>query len=119
MTRLAAVAVLGVLLAGCADDGLLGPGDVAELALAPHTNWIEPGTDLTLAAVATDPTGAEVPNPPLAWRSSSPAVASVDQSGTVTGLAPGTTRIEASSGRVRSEVVVTVLPASSPVRSWS
>ncbi|WP_027893794.1 Ig-like domain-containing protein [Calidithermus chliarophilus] len=55
---------------------------------------LEVGENVTATAVATDASGSEVPAT-FTWTSSNPAVATVDGSGVVRGVAPGTAQIRA------------------------
>ena len=66
-------------------------------------NW-----DVTLTATARDDGGAVMTNVPVAWASSDATVAVVSPNGVVTGKAPGTAQITASSGASSGSVTVTV-----------
>lgn len=66
------------------------------------------GDTFRIGAAVLDTEGKTVPGAPLAFTSDRPEIASVDSSGLVTPLAPGTARITAWSGRFASTVDVHV-----------
>lgn len=71
---------------------------------------LESGDTLQLAAAVVDGKGTVVPGRPITWSNSNPTVATVDDSGRVVALAPGTTQISAASGGQTSAIAVTVAP---------
>jgi hypothetical protein len=71
-------------------------------ARSPHALY--PGTRLALAAVVVNRGGTTRPNAEVVWRSSDPAVASVDAFGNVRAHAVGRVTITASSGGVDGSV---------------
>lgn len=81
---------------------------VAALTLAPSSTTLAVGGTLQLTASATDAGGAPIANPGLTWSSSAVAVASVNGSGLVTGVAPGTTTITVMGGGVSAQRSLTV-----------
>jgi parallel beta-helix repeat protein len=102
-----------IAAAGCGED-LTDPmssqpseSAVAALAVSPAAGSGAVGTTLRFSATVTDSTGAAVRDPEIAWRSLSPGVASVDAAGLVRGVAPGTVRIIATSGRLSDTATVT------------
>lgn len=67
-------------------------------------------------AAVLNPIGFELPNRKVTWKSSKAAVATVDDTGLVTAVAPGTATITASSGAAVGTAVITVngAPPNSP-----
>ena len=66
-------------------------------------------TNHTLTLQALDSTGTAIPDADVTWTSSTQAVASVSQSGLVTGTAPGSTTITAQSGGATATYAITVV----------
>jgi hypothetical protein len=78
-----------------------GPGGVVELEIrSPDTSEVEVGETLQLTARALDSDGNPL-DVPITWLSSDPAL-TVDNTGLVTGVAPGTAQIQASVGSLTS-----------------
>ena len=96
-------------LAACSDDDITGPpAPVAaslDLADAPATLLMADTVRLTVSA--TDSTGAEI-TPSMTWASDDATVATVNQSGLVSGRAEGTTMIRVTAGLVADSVSITV-----------
>lgn len=94
--------------------------NVASVAVSPASVTISTGQTSQLSASAKDIAGVTIVGPPIAWSSSNPLVASVSQSGIVTGLTAGAADISATtegkSGIVRVTVatVATVACAAGP-----
>ncbi len=78
------------------------PGPPARIAVAPAAERLVVGQRVTLEARSYSEHGDERMDA-LTWRSSAPAVATVDPRGRVTAVAPGRATISASAGRVASE----------------
>ncbi len=105
------VIVLGAAMLYVACDGTKPPDPVAKISItSPIGEVMAVGYPVTLDAVATDTEGNAVTSPSYSWNSSNRAVATVDQNGTVTGVASGTATITASvdgvSGSLTMRVVV-------------
>ncbi len=83
--------------------------EVAEVDLQPAADTLVAGDTLRLGASATDANGYAVEGAAFAWASGDTAVARVDGSGLVTGIAPGRAALTAASGRVTGEAQLTVL----------
>jgi hypothetical protein len=66
------------------------------------------GASRTLAPVIRDARGAVVPGRRVSWRSESPAVATVSETGVVTGVTEGSARITATVGAATNAMVVNV-----------
>ncbi|MFZ2190300.1 MAG: hypothetical protein WAV48_05965, partial [Candidatus Magasanikiibacteriota bacterium] len=75
------------------------------------------GDTLQLSAVGLDQNGLDVnPQPILSWFSSMPSVATVDQSGFLTAVSPGTSIISVSNGSIITSASLTVsVPVVVPV----
>src|SRR6185436_17507862 len=73
------------------------------------------GTGITLAGVTRMSNGDPRTDVILKWTALNPAIADVDESGFVTGNAPGTATIEASAGSVKSTIKIDVIR--NPVRT--
>lgn len=85
---------------------------VATVTVSPASASLGVGDDLMLTAVTRDAAGNVLPGRSVAWASVDPAVARVSGSGLLTGVAPGTTTVTATSEGVQASVAVTVTTAS-------
>ena len=81
---------------------------VASVRLQPDQADIAVDATVQLSASALDGNGAAMPDRAIAWTTSNPGVASVNGSGLVTGVAPGTATITAASEGKSSNATVTV-----------
>ena len=88
------------------------------VTVAPATVSLAAGETARLTATVTDPSGAAVASPAVAWGSLNPVVASVDAAGLVTGLVAGTTTIVASVQGSAASATVTVAGASTAKTRW-
>ena len=86
----------------------VGPRPVASVALSPARGQIAVGATLQLSATARDERGETLTARTVSWASSTPSVASVSQSGVVTGVASGSATVTASSGAVTASATVVV-----------
>jgi hypothetical protein len=88
---------------------------VTDIRLTPEPGTLYVGTTVAHEARALHGDGTQRPDAPVAWRSSDPAVASVDDFGNVTGRATGTAVIYASFERGEASVTheVGTFPAAS------
>jgi len=68
---------------------------VASVTLAPLAPSLERGTTVALFVTAKDAAGNTLPNRPVSWTSSAPAVATVSSSGVVSGVGAGSATISA------------------------
>jgi hypothetical protein len=91
------------------DPGPPEPAPVAAVELAPHLAELTVGSTRLFEATTLDSAGAVLPDRPIAWGSSDPAVAVVDRDGLAMALAPGSTWITATSEGVTDSASVTVL----------
>ena len=82
---------------------------VNKVAVSPPAATVVEGDTLRLEAVATDANGHAVAGAEFVWASSDTAVATVDASGLVTGVASGDTEISATSSGVTGIAAVQVM----------
>jgi len=104
MSRLGSRLALICMLFGCSSERILEP--VAQFTLAPRNTLLQQGMVLQMKPLtATD-------GPPLSgalsWSTSASAVASVDATGLVTALTPGTSIVTATAGASHDSTLVTV-----------
>ncbi len=114
----ACLVAAAIATAGCGTNGFpgivvptdLGAGaQVASLTIAPDTvNVLAAGDVVQLTATALDADGAPLADAVIAWSSSDLSVATVSDSGVVTGVGQGSATITASSGGVAATALVTV-----------
>lgn len=96
--------------AGCGGGGGEAPPDppgaaLASITLSAPASSVGPGQTLVVSAVAKDAQGNVLAGQSLTWQSTKPSVAAVAD-GVVSGVAPGTAAISASSGSVTSNSIV-------------
>ena len=109
-------AALLLVLASCSgatEPGqLTDPPKVATIVLSPDLSAMLKGSTSTLTAVVLDSAGGEIRDR-LDWSTSAPAVASVSETGVVTGVGYGAVTITATIGRHHADarIVVTGAPA--------
>ncbi|HEX8394534.1 MAG TPA: Ig-like domain-containing protein [Longimicrobium sp.] len=112
MKRLILFPLAAALLAGCQSDGTGARDNVALVQLMPGDRTLAVGETLPLEVVVRLESG-DTPDSleDADFRSSAPGVATVDATGKVTGVAPGTAEITASlEGRTGSVLVRVALP---------
>jgi serine/threonine-protein kinase len=81
---------------------------VASLEVSPRRGTILVGATLRLSATPRDDAGTALGGRQVAWTSGNAAVARVSSGGIVTGVAPGSATITATSGSTAARVAVTV-----------
>ncbi|MDB4947955.1 MAG: Ig domain protein group 2 domain protein [Gemmatimonadetes bacterium] len=86
---------------------------VASVQVTPDSATVAVGGFVTLGVTVRDSSGNPVSRP-VAWSSTDSAVASVDAFGDVTGVAPGTAVVQATSEGSSGSAVVTVVPSTGP-----
>ena len=91
---------------------------VVSLSAIPASLFLQLGQEATVAVEARDSTGVLVANAVLTWRSDAPTVATVDASGRVRAVSPGSARITASSGTLATLTQVGVTAAAPGVQQW-
>ena len=101
-------ALLTLMVLGCSNL-TEGPGGVVELEIStPAAREVEVGETLQLTARALDRDGNPL-DVPITWLSSDPAL-TVDNTGLVTGVAPGEAQIQASVGSLSSgQILLTAI----------
>lgn len=110
--RLAAILVLVSSCGGAGDVVVpppppLPPNPVSIVTVAPDKAVLVPVQTVGLTAMLRDASGSPLSGRALAWASTSPVVASVDGSGIVTGTAPGTATITATSeGKAGTALII-------------
>ena len=82
---------------------------VATVEVSPSAETLAVGATVQLTAEAFDANGHAVAEAEFSWESSDIAIATVDASGLVTGLAEGTATITASSGSAQGTAAITVI----------
>lgn len=88
--------------------------NVRWLLVNPANASIAPGDSLAFSATAEDRSGVKLPNISLQWALTNSAVAKVDARGIVTGIAPGTTVLQATAGSVTTLATINIGAAGSP-----
>jgi uncharacterized protein YjdB len=84
------------------------PQAANRLTLTPATLQLSVGSGTTIAATALTRAGDPLRNAVVTWSSSAPSVATVDDAGFVTGVAPGSTKLTARSNAATATVDVQV-----------
>jgi hypothetical protein len=88
--------------------------DELSLEVVPATATVVVGADVQFTVIARNGSGQEIPAPPVTWTSLSNAIATIDETGTATGVAQGQTNITASAGQATSgSAVLTVTESGS------
>jgi hypothetical protein len=83
-------------------------GIVASINIAPPNAAVDSGATVQLSAAAIDFHSQIIQNAVVAWSSAPASIASVNSAGLVTGVAPGTAVVTASSGGVFAADTITV-----------
>jgi hypothetical protein len=96
---------------------IVKPPSVARIDIEPVTTPFAVGAGVKLAAVPRTSNGDPRADAEIDWTSDSPAVATIDAAGLVTGMAPGKAHLIARSGPATANIAVTVV--ANPVRSLS
>ena len=90
---------------------------VASVEVSPSAETIGVGGTLQLTAEGVDANGHPVAGAEFSWESSDAAIATVDASGLMTGVAEGVATITASSGSASGAATITVVNVTGPVVS--
>lgn len=84
---------------------------IASVGVSPTTASIKVGAQQQFTATATDISGNPVTGAVFTWQNSSSAIATINSTGLVTGVSPGTVMITATTGGITSPVAtLTVTP---------
>ena len=106
-----AVAVACLFAAASCDTPLETSADgVDRIVLTPTTASVQAGGTVTLTALVLDADGNAMRDRRVVWASENASIATVSQSGVVTGVAAGTVQIAASSGGKSASAAITVTP---------
>jgi Bacterial Ig-like domain (group 2) len=115
LRSLAAKAALASLLAwglpSCSSGtDTADPSVVLYVVVNATTNFVEVGQTLQLIATGYNGNNVVVGGVNFTWYTSDGSIAGVDQSGVVTGVAPGRTTITATGGGTQGQFVLPVVP---------
>lgn len=99
--------MLGISCGGDGDAGV-GPAPVATVEISPPEATIAPTSTVQLNATPKDAAGTTLTDRSVAWSTSDPAVATVSETGLVTGVAEGQAVITAASESKSATAAVTV-----------
>ncbi len=97
-----------VLLGGSCKSDSSSPVSVASVTLLPGTNNVNVGSTITLAAQALDAKGNVLTGRPFTYTSSDTNMATISASGVVTGIAPGSVAITATSDTKSAQATVVI-----------
>lgn len=114
---LSPVLVIAALTSACGGDGggaIQDPEPVTSITVAAPATTIPVAQTVQLTATAKDRAGAVVEGTTFAWTTSDASVASVSQSGLVTGTAEGQVEIRATNEAVTGTIAITVAAATPP-----
>ena len=105
--------LLAVLIASlsCSDESAIGPGGVAAVRVTPDTLHVLLGKVDTAQAFPLDADLAYLPNKSVTWATTDPTIASVNETGEVTGNVVGTTQISATVSGIIGTATVVVDPS--------
>jgi len=101
MKRVFSLAAVSVALAACGSDGPTGPSPttVTAIVVAAPAPTMQVGTTMAAKARLLNSQGDSVMGKAPKWSTSSAAVATVDQNGVITAVAPGSVDITASADK--------------------
>jgi uncharacterized protein YjdB len=105
-----AAVALTCMLAVASCDTPLDPGadGVDRIVLTPTSASVQAGATITLSALVLDASGNAMRERKIAWASENASIATVSQSGVVTGVAAGSVQVAASSGGKSANATITV-----------
>ena len=103
-------AALAATIACSGDPDGPSPRTASKITIAPTSLALKVGGRGSLTATVTNSAGAVIPNASVTWVTRGPQVATIDNSGSVSALAAGATRVVATSGKAADSVPVTVTP---------
>jgi uncharacterized protein YjdB len=105
----AAIALTCMLVVASCDTPLATQvDDVDRIVLTPSSANVQAGGTVTLSALVLDATGNAMRERKVVWASENASIATVSQSGVVTGIAAGVVQIAASSGGKSANATITV-----------
>lgn len=114
--RFGGAAVLGVLAACGGSDSSTGTvNGVARVSVTSPSTSVTAGQSAQLQAAAFTAAGVQIAAPgTFVWSSSAAGIATVDQNGRVTGVAPGQATISAAVSGVAGSLAILVAPSTLP-----
>lgn len=110
-----AALLFGLILGGlsCSDKSDIGPGGVSAVRLVPDTLHVLLGRVDSARAFPLDQDNAFLPRQGVRWATGDGSIATVNDSGVVTGMALGTTTLSASADGVTGTATIVVDPTPS------
>jgi photosystem II stability/assembly factor-like uncharacterized protein len=100
------------LVSGCSTNNPVTPviplPPLSAVVVTPPTDTVQVGQNSQFSAAALDTLGALVGNASFSWSTTSPTVATVNQTGRVTGVSEGVAQIIAEAGGKRDTAIVSV-----------
>ncbi|HEX6964194.1 MAG TPA: Ig-like domain-containing protein [Gemmatimonadaceae bacterium] len=102
--------IVASLSCGGSSDAVGPSGPVASVEVTPAADTVRVGGSVTLQVVVHDPQGHVVTAKTVFWDSEHPEIATVDDQGVVTGVAPGNVTVAASVSGKSGSATITVLP---------
>lgn len=106
--RVAAALACMVFVASCDTPLETSVDGVDRIVLTPTTASVQVGATVTLSALVLDASGNAMRERKVVWASENASLATVSQSGVVTGVAAGTVQIAASSGGKSANATINV-----------
>jgi len=103
-----AILASALVMVGCAELQVPGPGAVVAVVVRPDTVSLRVGDTVRVKAAPIDTTTAFLSHLIPTWTSAAPAVASVDATGLVHAVGPGSTTVTASAEGIQGHAVVLV-----------
>src|SRR2546428_833877 len=88
------VAAVAALLSGCSDQSAGPASGAASVAITPKSATLAGGGTVRLSATIRDANGTPLTGHAITWTSDNPAVATVDATGLVTGVAVGLSLVQ-------------------------
>jgi hypothetical protein len=110
---IASLAIASAMLAGGCSEGSAGPDtpQVARVVLSGVPAALSVGQSVQLAAAALAEDGQSLPEVPLSWQVSNPAIATVSATGMLSGVSPGSALVWAFAAGHADTAPVVVTPA--------
>jgi len=110
VVRIAVALSCALAVASCDTPLDTGVSDVDRIVLTPTSANVQAGATLTLSALVLDASGNAMRERKVNWASENASIATVSQSGVVTGVAAGIVQVAASSGGKSANATITVTP---------
>jgi hypothetical protein len=113
------VAGLALLASGC-NEGVAPALPVTAVELSHTEVKVGPTSSVVLTATPRAANGVALPDRPIVWTTSDPAIAIVSQSGVVTGVSFGVARVTATSDGKAADATISVVPTAAAhlAASW-